>query len=48
MLANHGHVMQFISKFIEPKTQQLLDGKYRSFTEYVEDLRYLILLEMGI
>ena len=41
-------VMQFISKFIEPKTQQLLDGKYRSFTEYVEDLRYLILLEMGI
>ncbi len=41
-------VLQFITNFIEPKTQQLLDGKYRSFTEYVEELRYLILLEMGI
>lgn len=41
-------VIAFIKTFIEPKTQQLLDGKYRSFIEYVEDIRFHILIEMGI
>ena len=41
-------VVAFIQNFIEPKTQQLLDGKYRSFIEYVEDIRFHILIEMGI
>lgn len=41
-------VITFIKEFIEPKTQQLLDGKYRSFIEYVEDIRFHILIEMGM
>ncbi len=41
-------IVSFIETFIEPKTQQLLDGKYRSFVEYVEDIRFHILIEMGI
>ena len=41
-------IVSFIKNFIEPKTHQLLDGKYRSFMEYVEDIRFHILIEIGI
>jgi hypothetical protein len=38
----------FINTYVEDKTNDLLNGKFRSFTEYVEDLRYKIIIELGV
>lgn len=41
-------IEQFITAYIEEKTKELLNGGFRSFTEYVEDIRYNLIIQLGV
>jgi len=41
-------IQQFIDEHIVKRTHDLLNGKYRSFIEYVEEIRFHILVELGV
>lgn len=41
-------IEDFITTHIEEKTNDLLNGKFRSLTEYVDDIRYNIIIKLGV
>lgn len=41
-------IQDFITNHIEVKTKELLNGGFRSFTEYVENIRYNLIIQLGV
>lgn len=41
-------IEKFIEEHIDKRTDDLLNGKFRSMTEYVEEIRFHLLIELGV
>tara|TARA_B110000008_G_scaffold234763_1_gene239257 strand:- start:3644 stop:4096 length:453 start_codon:yes stop_codon:yes gene_type:complete len=41
-------IVTFLEEHIVKRTHDLLNGKFRSFIEYVEEIRFHILVELGV
>ena len=41
-------IEDFLTNHIDKRTEDLLNGKFKSLTEYVEDIRFHLLIELGV